>query len=68
MLLVFNLTLNGLHKFISNPRQQTFMRLALLYGGKKRYKKGKDKFDGFNQKHSLKLASGLFIVSENQIS
>jgi FkbM family methyltransferase len=48
MHLILNLTLNGLHKFISNPRQRTFMKLALLYGGKKRYKKGKIKFDGFN--------------------
>lgn len=48
MHLIFNQTLNGLHKFISNPRQRTFMKLALLYGGKKRYKKGGIKFDGFN--------------------
>ena len=48
MHLIFNLTLNGLHKFISNSRQRTFMNLALLYGGKNRYEKGKIKFDGFN--------------------
>jgi len=47
MHLILNLTLNGLHKFISNPRQRTFMKLALLYGGKKRYEKGKINFDGF---------------------
>ena len=39
---------NGLYKFISNPKQRTFIKLALLYGGKKRYEKGKIKFDGFN--------------------
>ena len=48
MHLILNLTLNGLRKFISSPRQRTFMKLALLYGGKKRYKKGKIKFNGFN--------------------
>jgi len=48
MHLILNLTLNGLHKFISNPRQRTFMKLALLYGGKKRYKKGKIRFNSFN--------------------
>ncbi len=48
MHIIFNLTLNGLHKFISNPRQRTFMKLALLYGGKNRYERGKIKFDGFN--------------------
>lgn len=47
MHLIFNLTLSGLHKFISNPRQRTFIELVLLYGGKKRYEKGKIKFDGF---------------------
>ena len=48
MHLILNLTLNGLHKFISNSRQRTFMKLALLNGGKNRYEKGKIKFDGFN--------------------
>ena len=48
MQLFLNLTLNGLHKFIGNPRQRTFMKLALLYGGKNRYKKGGIRFDGFN--------------------
>lgn len=47
MHLIFNLTLNRLHKFISNPRQRTFIELVLRYGGKKRYEKGKIKFDGF---------------------
>jgi FkbM family methyltransferase len=37
----------GLYKFITNPRQQTFLKLAFLYGSKKRYKKGKINFDGF---------------------
>jgi len=48
MHIIFNLTLNGLHKFISNRRQRTFIKLALLHGGKNRYKKGKIKFDRFN--------------------
>lgn len=47
MHLILNLTLHGLHKFISNPRQRTFMKLALLYGGKNRHINGKIKFDGF---------------------
>jgi len=47
MHLILNLTLNGLYKFISNSRQRTFMKLALLYGGKNRYEKGKIEFDGF---------------------
>jgi len=47
MHLFLSLTLNGFHKFVSNSRQKTFMKLALLYGGKNRYEKGGIKFDGF---------------------
>jgi FkbM family methyltransferase len=38
----------GLHNFITNPRQRTFVKLAFLFGGKERYKKGKINFEGFN--------------------
>ena len=48
MHLIFNLTLNGLNKFFSNSRQRTFMKLALLHGGKNRYEKCRMKFDGLN--------------------
>lgn len=47
MHLFFQLTSMGLYNFITNPRQRTFMKLALLYGGKRRYKKGIINFEGF---------------------
>jgi len=47
MHLFFQLTSMGLHNYITNPRQRTFMKLAFLYGGKERYKKGKINFEGF---------------------
>jgi len=47
MHLFFQLTFMGLHNFITNPRQRTFMKLAFLFGGKERYKKGKINFEGF---------------------
>ena len=48
MHLIHYLTLTGLHKFITNPKQRTFFKLALLYGGKKRYKMGRISFEGFD--------------------
>lgn len=47
MHLFFQLTFMGLRNFITNPRQRTFMKLAFLFGGKERYKKGKINFEGF---------------------
>ena len=47
MHLFFQLISMGLHNFITNPRQRTFMKLAFLFGGKERYKKGKINFEGF---------------------
>ena len=46
MHLFYQLTSMGLYNFITNPRQRTFMKLALLYGGRQRYKKGKINFEG----------------------
>ena len=47
MHLFFQLTSMGLHNFITRPRERTFMKLAFLYGGKERYKKGNINFEGF---------------------
>ena len=47
MHLFFQLTSMGLHNFVTNPRQRTFVKLAFLFGGKERYKKGKINFEGF---------------------
>ena len=47
MKLFFQLTLSGIYKFFKNPRQRIFFKLALLYGGKQRYKDGKVKFEKF---------------------
>jgi len=47
MHLFFQLTSMGLHNFFTNPRQRTFVKLAFLFGGKERYKKGKISFEGF---------------------
>ena len=48
MHIIVYLTLTGFHKFLTNPRQRTFLKLALLYGGKERYKKGEISFEGFD--------------------
>jgi FkbM family methyltransferase len=48
MHLIVYLTLTGFHKFLTNPRQRTFLKLALLYGSKKRYQKGKISFEGYD--------------------
>ncbi len=47
MHLFFSLIFSGLHKFIKNPNQRTFLKSALMYGGKERYKKGTVRFNGF---------------------
>jgi FkbM family methyltransferase len=50
MHLIVQIMLTGFYNFLINPKQRTFIKLALLYGNKKRYKEGRIKFEGIDFK------------------